>query len=139
MRVVLDTNILISAFLWKGKLAQIFNFINQREIILCFSKLTLDELIRVSHYPHINKKIKEENLDFDKIVAELASASIIVNPKNIPDIIKDDPSDNIFLACALSAQASFIISGDKHLLNLKEFQDIPILTPHKFLNRFQKM
>ena len=139
MRVVLDTNILISAFLWKGKLAQIFNFINQREIILCFSKLTLDELIRVSHYPHINKKIKEENLDFDKIVAELASVSIIVNPKNIPDIIKDDPSDNIFLACALSAQASFIISGDKHLLNLKEFQDIPILTPHKFLNRFQKM
>ena len=139
MRVVLDTNILISAFLWKGKLAQIFNFINQREIILCFSKLTLDKLIRVSRYPHINKKIKEENLDFDKIVAELASASIIVNPKNIPDIIKDDPSDNIFLACALSAQASFIISGDKHLLNLKEFQDIPILTPHKFLNRFQKM
>jgi len=62
---------------------------------------------------------------------------IIPDPKNIPQIVKDRP-DNYILACALSAQASFIVSGDKYLLSLKKFQGIPIITPKEFLRRFQK-
>ena len=48
-------------------------------------------------------------------------------------VIKEDRPDNKFLACAIAAQASFIISGDKHLLKLKEFQGIPIVSPREFL------
>jgi putative PIN family toxin of toxin-antitoxin system len=137
MRVVLDTNVLISSLLWKGKLALFFELINEQKIILCFSKSTLNELIRVSHYPHIAKKIKEENINFDKIISKLVSKSILVTPKFVPNIIKDDPSDNKFLACALSAQASFIISGDNHLLKVKKFQKIPIVEPREFLSKMR--
>jgi len=58
-------------------------------------------------------------------------------PKSIPEVIADDLPDNQILASALISNASFIISGDKHLLKLKEFQGIPILTPRQFLNQLR--
>ncbi len=136
MRVVLDTNVLISSLFWKGKLALLSELINKQKIILCFSKSTLNELVRVSSYFHIAKKIKEENIDFDKIITKLISKSVLTIPNFVPNVIKEDPSDNKFLACAISAQASFIISGDNHLLKLKEFQGIPIVSPKEFLLSF---
>lgn len=138
MRVVLDTNVLISALLWKGRLISLYNFINERKIILCFSKATLSQLIKVIHYPHIITKAKKEEINFEENIKTLISSSIIVQTKEIPDVIKEDPFDNNFLACAVSCRASFIIFGDKHLLKLKEFQGIPIVSPRDFLKIIKK-
>jgi len=138
MKVVLDTNVLISALLWKGKLASLYRLINQRKITLCFSKATLMELTRVIHYPQIITKARKEKINLEKVVKLLISNSILVHPKEMPSIIKKDSFDNNFLACALSSQASFIISGDKHLLKVKEFKGVLILPPKEFLRKYTK-
>lgn len=137
MRVVIDTNVLISALLWKKKLTPLYHLINQYKITLCFSKTTLAELIKVASYPHIAAKAKQEKIDLIKIIKRLASKSILSQPAKIPDLIKVDQFDNHFLACAQSCGANFIISGDKHLLRLKKFQEISIIPPRKFLKYFK--
>lgn len=135
MKVILDTNVLISALLWKGKLASLYHLINEQKITLCFTKETFNELIKVFKYPHILKKVEKEKIDLAEIVNKLVSKSIVVSTKIRVKIIKEDPFDNYFLACARATQASFIVSGDKHLLNLKKFKNIPILSPQEFLKR----
>lgn len=137
MKVVLDTNVLISALLWKGKLAPLYCLINKKKIALCFSGFTRKEFKKVLHYPHILKQAKQGRLSVEEIYEKLISNSIQVSPKRVPNVIKEDPPDNQFLACALAARASFIVSGDEHLLKLKGFQGIPILTPREFLDRFK--
>lgn len=133
MRVVLDTNVLISTLLWKGRLAPIYHLINERKIVPCFSRTTFNELIRVAKYPHIVAKTKKEKINLEEIIEILLSNSIIAQPREILNIIKEDPFDNNFLACATSCRASFIVSGDKHLLKLRDFQAIPIVSPKEFL------
>jgi predicted nucleic acid-binding protein len=61
----------------------------------------------------------------------------IVEIKDCPAIIKDDPADDKFIHCAKAGKANTIISGDRHLLRLKTYQKIKILTPSKFLNEFK--
>lgn len=134
MRVVIDTTVLISALLWKKKLTPLYHLINQCKITLCFSKATLAELIKVVSYPHIAAKAEQEKIDLIKLIKHFSSKSILSQPLKIPDLIKVDRFDNHFLACAKASGASFIISGDKHLLKLKEFQGIPIISPAEFLN-----
>ena len=137
MRIVIDTNVLISALLWKKKLTPLYHLINQYKITLCFSKATLAELIRVASYPHIAAKAEQEKIDLIKIIKQLTSKSILSQPLKIPYLIQIDQFDNHFLACAQSCGANFIISGDKHLLKLKEFQGIPIVSPSEFLKYFK--
>lgn len=134
MKAVLDTNVIISSIFWKQHLEKIFELVNNQEVLLCFSPKTIEELYRVANYPHIYKKIQKDNIDIISVLDTLIANSKTVNPISIPDIIKEDASDNHFLACAAAAGADYIISGDKHLLKLKSFQNIPIITPRKFVN-----
>lgn len=73
----------------------------------------------------------------NSVIDNLVAASLVVRPSRPISVITDDPSDNMFLACALAAQASFIISGDRHILAVKTFRDIPIVTPAQFLTLFK--
>ncbi len=134
MKIVADTNVIVSALLWKKKLERFARLINEQKIILCFSSQTIDELIRVAEYPHILNKARNAGIDIFAVIDKLIANSIIVHPRFIPSLIVEDPSDNMFLACAIEAEADFLVSGDKHLLKLKSFQNIPILAPKQFLN-----
>ncbi len=62
------------------------------------------------------------------------SKKIVVT--TVIDVVKEDPDDNIFIACAITAEAEYIISGDAHLLNLKEYEGIKIISPREFLDKF---
>lgn len=137
MRVATDTNVLISAIFWKNRLLPFFKLINERQITLVFSLQTIDELYRVIAYERIFKKIKEQSIDPFSIIDTLVSSSVIVRPRHTPSVISDDPTDNAFLACAAEVLADFIISGDKHLLRLKSYKGIPILTPQQFLGQIK--
>ena len=134
--IVVDTNVLISALFWGGRLQAFGYLINSRRIILAFSPATVEELSEVVHYPQVVAKAHRRGIEPMPIVDLLVAHSIIVIPKQTVSVIKDDPDDNIFLACALAAQASFIVSGDKHLLVFKSFGGIPIVTPREFLSWF---
>ena len=128
-RAVFDTNILISGYLWKGVARQALEKVRGDEWKHLVSKDTVDELIRVLAYSKFNLTAAE----IDPIVRDLLAISEYVNVKSRVEIVVADPTDNVFLELALDGQANVIVSGDHHLLDLKTFNAIPILSIRKFL------
>lgn len=74
MKVVADTNVIISMLLWGQSLEQLFTFINRRQIILCFSPKTIDELFRVIHYPNIQKQAEKLKINTEALIDKLLTA-----------------------------------------------------------------
>ena len=136
MRIVLDTNVIISGLFWRGIPGKILENILRGKYILCFSEETWREFQKVLNYPKFKSQIQELPFPLEEFLNKLTEKAIIVYSPNKLDVIKEHPADNKFLSCAISCGASFIISGDKHLLQLKKFQDISILTPREFLKKF---
>lgn len=136
MRVVADTNVIISMLLWGGALERLFVLVNERKIILCFSPETIDELFRVARYGKIVKQAEKMQLPLETLLDKLIAVSIICYPTIKISVIENDESDNRILEVALESQATCIISGDNHLLELKVFRDIAIVSPQKFLRDF---
>jgi len=128
MKVVLDTNIFISGIFWKGDSNKIilkwkegkFTLVSSLETILEVTKVLKDFKIKLP-----DEIIKEWT---DLIVRN----SIIVEPKEKIIIVKDDPTDNIFIEIAVAGNVDYIVSQDNHLLKLKEFRGLKIITPEEF-------
>ena len=121
MRLVLDTNILISAFFWDGNERKLLRSCRRKKHQLIVSPDILDELSRV-----LQRKFK---LPFEKVNEyreEILLMAEIVIPTGQIEIIKEDVTDNIVLETATIGKAEKIITGDKHLLKLKEFKGIII-------------
>ena len=129
-KLVLDTNNLISALGWKGNPKTIFNMVIDGRFELLFSGEQLNELLRVLDYP----KFKFTQEQKDEFVSILSETSTITETKENLNVITKDPSDNLILECAVEGKADYIITGDRHLLELKEFRGITILTPKQFLD-----
>jgi putative PIN family toxin of toxin-antitoxin system len=139
MKVVLDTNVFISAFLWQKLAKEIFNLVKEEKAQVCVSKEILEELQRVLNYPKFSNRLRLIDKTSDEIISEFLEVVKLYPSKKFKTVIvEEDPSDDKFLSCALSCGASFIISGDKHLLALREFQGIPILSPKEFLKTIKK-
>lgn len=132
-KVVIDTNVIISAFGWHGKPEEVVKLATTDRIKNFISLEMLAELRKVVAYPKLNFS---ETLQAE-IIETVFSASSIININASVNIIIDDPPDNRVLECSLSADVDFIISGDKHLLNLKVFKGIEILSPENFLAGFK--
>lgn len=138
MRIVADTNIVISMLLWGKSLKQLFVLVNRRRFVLCFSPQTIDEILRVVRYPHIQKRARENNTPIDRLLDKLFALSHIVYPDVRIDEITADRSDNRILEVAVTARADCIVSGDAHLLGLGSYSGVPILKPKRFLELFGK-
>jgi len=133
MRVVFDTNVLLSAFLWQKGLGPIYQAIRDRKVVPCFTNQTLDEFKRTLAYPKFKNQLLKVDITPDEILDLLISRAYFTPSLFEIDVIQDDKSDNYIIDCALSAKARFIVSSDKHLLRVKELVDIPIVRPHKFM------
>ena len=137
MRVVVDTNVLVSALIRpQGRAAQLF--VHPLPFSLVTSSTILDELTRALHYPRLFKRYNLTNELIDAYVATLRATSILITvPPELLQAIagtSPDPDDDKFLACALASAATCLVTGDQHLRNLGEYQGIPILTPAQFLS-----
>lgn len=128
-RVVLDTNVTISAFLWSGHPRTIYDLIRDRKIIMLISSNMEQELIRVLGYSKFGLSSKEI-LPFIK---SLRGNAEYVKTGSKVSVITVDPTDNIFLDCAIYGRADYIVSGDKHLLDLGIYNSIQILKAKDFL------
>lgn len=128
-RAVFDTNILVSAYLWKGVGRQALEKVRTAEWKHLVSKNTIDELVRVLAYSKFNLTAAE----IDPIVCDLLAMSEFVNVRSRLEVVAADPTDNIFFELALDGKANVIVSGDHHLLDIKAFNAIPILSIRKFL------
>lgn len=139
MKVVLDTNVFISALLWQKSIKEILNLARQKKIQICVSQKILTEFTKVLKYPKFSQRLKSIGKTPSEIINEFLEIIKLYSSIELKTaIIKEDPSDTKFLSCAFSCGASFIISGDKHLLSLKKFRNIPILSPQKFLKILKK-
>ena len=136
MRIVLDTNVLISSTFWYGASDKILRKVEAKEIELIISKEIIEEFSGVLNYEEIQQKIKDKNLEIIRSVEKIVSMATITEPKQKLDIIKENSDDNKILECAVEEKVDYIISYDSHLLNLKEFENIKILTPEEFLKKF---
>ena len=125
-KVVLDTNIFISALGWKGKPRQIFQKCINDELELVTSPQQISELVRVMGYPKFNFT-QEEKDTFVSIILEIARLVYITEKVKV---IKEDPDDDIILE---TASVDYIVSGDPHLLKLKEFGKVKMITANEFL------
>jgi putative PIN family toxin of toxin-antitoxin system len=126
MRVLLDTNVLIAAFITHGTCSDLFEHcIRQHEIVT--SKFILGEL-----EGHLRKKFKFPEADVREVMDILNGAGRIVDPVSLKKAVCRDPDDDMVLATALSGNVDCIVSGDKDLTVLKIFENIPILKPAEF-------
>ena len=133
MRIVLDTNVLISAAFWYGSSNEIMEKIERNEIELILSKEIIEEFSRVLGYEEIQEKIKNKSLEMKRTVGRVVSLSKIVVPSTRATIVKDDPDDNKFIEAALEGKANYIITQDNHLLKIKKYKGIKIVSPSEFL------
>ena len=128
MRVVIDTNIMVSAYLG-GMLKKLIVAWKSGKFTLVVSDAVADEYREVLKRP----KFKIEHTELDDFFALLLDRAEFVIPIETIDVIAEDPSDNKFIEAAIAGKAKLIISGDSHLLELKSFHDISIITSREFM------
>src|SRR3989344_7453522 len=128
-KVVLDTNILISSVGWKGNPEKIFEEIIKGTIELIISYGQFDEISRVLEYSKFDFT-KEQKSRLKNLILEIAT---FVSPKEKITTIKEDCEDNLILESAIAGKADYIVSGDEHLLKLRNFRDIKILNARQFV------
>lgn len=136
-RWVLDTNIVVAGLLWHGLPLQVLNEAIDGNVTLYSSAILLDELAHTLGYPKFTARIAGADTSPDILVARYAAMVQRIEPLTIPRVIERDPDDDHVLACALEARADLIVSGDRDLLDLEQFQGIPIVTPRNALARIE--
>ena len=130
--IVLDTNVLISSTFWKkGNPHKLVLLAIGQKIQNFTSRNIINELVKV-----LAVDFKQPEEFVERQVKLLLSYSEIVEPKIKIEAVPEDPKDNMVIECALSAGAGLIITGDNHLLKLKEYKNIKILTPKEFLTQY---
>jgi uncharacterized protein len=135
VRLVLDTNTAISGLLWSGSPSQVIDAAIVGTVSLLTSAVLLDELLDVLQRPKLARRLALRGLSGHELLAEYAKLALLVSPAPLSTPVSVDPDDDAVLACAVAAQAQAIVSGDRHLLDLKFYQGIPILTAPELLAR----
>lgn len=134
MRLVLDTNTVVSGLLWGNTPSRLIDAGLQGHIELFTSQVLLLELEDVLPRRKLARRVAASGLSVAQLVARYALLAQSVSPAAI-ERVSVDPNDDHVLACALAAQADLIVSGDRHLLTLKTYQGIPIVSPAESLTR----
>jgi len=135
LRVVLDTNILVSGIGWPGFPGRLVDEWIDGRFTLVESPNLLGEFRRV---------IKDEKFafldqdDVDEFFRMLVGKAEVVEPASMVDIINEDPADNRVLECAVAGRADFIVSGDRHLLRLGSFAGVRIVTARQMVELLAK-
>jgi len=134
MRVVPDTNVLVSRFLVpNGKSARIIHYWETGFFQLLVSEPILEECDRVLNLGRIRRKYSYTNEELEHCVRSLRAQSVTIQPEIRLEVVHADPDDNAIIECAVAGSADFIVSVDAHLQNLGKYSGIPILSPSEFL------
>jgi putative PIN family toxin of toxin-antitoxin system len=128
LRLVIDTNVLISSF-FGGNPKEVIDLWRRGSALLCLTREVLEEYFRVMARLPIAPETKSRLV---AILQEKRNLEL-VTPSKHHAVIREDPEDDKFIDCAVEAQADYIISGDEHLLRVKAYRSIPIYSPKDFL------
>lgn len=128
MRLVLDTNTALSGLLWGGTPGRLIDAAEAGQVELASSAALLAELQGVLSREKFAKQLAKRGITVADVFDGYAAMVTLVAPAVIAPTITRDPADDQVLAAALAARADLIVSGDAHLLDLKSFKGIEIVT-----------
>lgn len=132
-RAVLDANVFVSAVLSpRGIPAKVLAAWHGQQFALVISEAILAEIARVLRYPKIASRHQWSEEKIGTLLEDLAHLGILTPGETRLRVIREDPSDNRYLECAVEGEAEFIVSGDRDLLSLGSYRGIAILTPGAF-------
>lgn len=136
MRVVLDANVFVSALIRpEGPPGRILvRLFREGAFELVASLPTLNELRRTLRYPKVRKALLLADEELDIWVDALRAIALVVEGRVSRHVVQADPADDIYIAAAAEGLADYIVSGDRHLLDLGEHEGIRIVTPREFLD-----
>src|SRR6266481_8108139 len=129
MRIVVDTNVIVSALVFGGLPRRVFEVVESGHCEFYYSAEIESETRRV-----LRDKFGWDEDRLDRYLPVLWRLGERVTPQRRVNAVKEDPDDNRILECALAAGADMTVSGDGHLLRLTAFEGIAILTPREFLS-----
>ena len=124
-----DTNILISATFWDGNESRLIERVEEKDVVMVTSPEILDEFRRTLAKDRFS--LTEDEID--DTVSRMSLLAMIIHPRTKVNVVKDDPGDNKFLECAVAGIAKYIVSGDRHLLDLERYKAIKIMAASEFL------
>lgn len=134
IRAVLDSNVVVSALLVRpAPPALLSAALRRREFTALVSDAMLDELAGVLDRPYFRQKRAVSDQDIHGVLDLLRNDAEIILPQSRIVCIARDPDDDRILECALGGGAGYIVTGDHHLLELRRYQDVRIVTPGEFL------
>lgn len=130
MRVVLDTNVFVSGVFFRGAPYEILRGWHDGKVEIVLSRSILEE------YRRVTEKLAHRfpAIDIAPILDLLALKAIFYDPPVLAAPVCEDPSDDMFVACALAGRAGIIVSGDKHLLDISGYQGTWVLKPRTFVD-----
>ena len=128
IKAVFDTNILFSATGWRGSPYQCLKLARDKKVTLILCREILTE-----YHEKLQTKLDMMPEQATRTVAEILACSTVVEIKNELHVIPDDPDDDMVIECAIAGKAAYVVSGDRHLLNLKEYKGIVVIRANDFL------
>ena len=134
IKVTLDTNVLISGTFWTGDSFRILELINKKLIDNITSQEILEEYRKVCLSEEIMDKTSKTYLHILKSIEKITVNSVIILPTKKINAVKDDSSDNKIIEAAVEGKVDYIVSKDNHLLKLKNFGSIKVISPETFLS-----
>ena len=132
LRLVLDTNVVASALLWGGTPRLLLQAARDKRVQLFTSMPLLAELTDILGRPKFGKKIEASLLTVDQLVDYYAALTTLVRPTPTPRIAPD-PDDDVVIGTGLAAKADFIVTGDKPLLSVNEYQGLRLVSINQAL------
>ena len=134
IKAVYDTNVIVSGLIASsGKPYQALEAWRRGDVILLVSKPIVDEIVDVLQRPYFQEKRHITETDIAGVKRSLETDAVVVSPEIRLEVVSKDPDDNRILECALAGGADCVVSGDHHLLHLKQYQGIPVVTAREFL------
>ena len=133
LKIVLDTNVWVSALLWGGKPAEIIVAAEQGKLCIYISEDITAEINQVLAYPKLERIYQTTGQHKDDLIEQVLKIAKLVKITSKVDVIKEHPADNKFLECALDAKADYIVSSDKHVLNVIAYKKIQTMLVSDFL------
>ncbi len=137
LRAVIDTNTWLSGLIWGGAPRRLIEHVLNGDMQGMTSRTLALEFERVLGYPHIEKALLKRNLSPTELSKQFTLLNQLVEAAPLALRISRDPDDDAVLACAQTAKADLIVSGDQDLLVLQQFEGIPILAAAQVLERLK--
>jgi putative PIN family toxin of toxin-antitoxin system len=130
VRLVIDTNVVVSGLLWLGNPGRLLEVAALGQITLYTSPALLEELATTLATPKLARPIIRSGMTLDDLLSRYANVAIVVQPATVPRVVPNDPDDDQVIAAAVEARAELIVSGDKDLHDLGgSYNGIRIITP----------